>query len=190
MKKLSIVVTVALLVLLVSATTVLAGPKGADRPFKGKAEGTSTVATSVMPTEAEISAGALAKFETASTGGFIGSHMGKGTYVGASTQTWFVKDAGQCSDSVYGAVASDITLTAANGDTLHAIALPESVVCDVSPADRLLTVYESTIIYEIDGGDGRFASASGTFTSKSIHTREDASSGSDDVGTWKGKIIY
>ena len=162
----------------------MAGKKGTDLPFKGKAEGTSTAAT---PTDAPV--GALAAFTTTSSGDFIGSHLGKGTYTGSSTQTWFLADAGQCADSVYGAVSGDITLTAANGDTVTATAQEGSIVCEVGN-DR--TTYDSTIIYEIDGGTGKFETATGSFTSTSSHVRPlpPPVRGSDDVGSWEGTISY
>ena len=179
MRRLFTVLALVVLALTVSVGTLLAGPKGTELPFKGKATGTSTVAT-----------GGPSVFTTTSEGKFIGSHVGKGTYEGGSTQTWGPVDGGnpECDDSVFGAVTGWIEFTAANGDMLHATAQAGSILCEVDPGD--LTTYESTIIYEIIWGTGRFYGATGTFTSKSVHTRPDALSGSDDVGTWKGTINY
>ena len=189
LKKLALVVMVGLLVILVSATTVLAAPKGTDRPFKGKAEGTSAV-----PVDA-ASCSALACFETESDGTFHGSHLGKGTYAASGTQTWVLDINSKCPGSpVIGLVFGTLTFTAANGDLLNADATSASYVCETGPPFDDLT-YASTIYYVIDGGDGRFANATGEFTSYSTHTRMlcDCASvfrRSVDIGTWNGKISY
>ena len=152
----------------VSVGSLIAKPNKPN--FKGNSEGTSSVPGVVS---ADV-------FETTSVGTCIGSHLGKGTYTGASEQDW--------SEGLgYGVVSGSITFTAANGDTLCAVADADvSRVYEVAPNN--FTTYTSTIIYEITSGTGKFAAATGTFTSEIVHTRPDEDSPSVDVGSWSGTI--
>ena len=168
--------------ILVSATTVLAAPKGTDRTFKGKEEGISLVPVVVGCS--------TVCFETESDGTFHGSHLGKGTYEASGTQTWVGDSSNKClNSSVIGWVLGTLTFTAANGDLLNATATADSYVCETGPLFDDLT-YASKIYYVIDGGDGRFANATGEFISNSTHTRPEVDEESVDIGTWKGKISY
>ena len=86
-----------------------------------------------------------------------------------------------------------VTITAANGDSFDAQSTPGAFLCDISPAASPLTEYESFTTYEIvedSERTGRFATATGTFTSHTIHIRPAATDPSDDVGTWVGTISY
>ena len=177
MRRLFMVLALVVLTLSVTAGALMAAP---TKNFKGKASGTSSVPT-----------GGPSVFATTSEGVFIGSHLGKGTFVASGTQTWGAVTADQCDDTVYGIVEGTVTFTKKNGDTLTATAQPGSIVCEVEPMD--FTAYESVIIYEITSGTGSFATASGTFTSSSTHTRSllvvsPFVTESVDVGTWTGVI--
>ena len=166
MKRLSSVLMLVVLGVLVSGGSLIAKP---DKPFKGNAEGTSTAAEDVSPYV----------FSTTSKGILIGSHLGRGTYEGASEQDWFVVG-GQ-----FGVVSGGIIFTAANGDMLLAEADEEcSFVFEVGSGG---TTYMSTITYDIVGGTGRFENATGRFTSESLHIRVGVGP-SDDVSSWSGTI--
>ncbi len=177
MRRLFMVLVLLGLTLSVTVGAIYAAP---TKNFKGKAVGTSSAAAPTTAVE-----GALASFVTTSEGGFIGGHLGKGTYTASGQQDWFSTDAGQCEDTVYGKVSGTVTFTRKNGDTLTAEADPDSVVCQV---DEDGLIYDSVINYTITGGTGHFASATGSFTSSSTHTRPTTTSGSDDVGSWTGVL--
>jgi hypothetical protein len=80
------------------------------------------------------------------------SHLGKSTMVGT---VQVVGPASSCSDGF--AAQLMITLTAANGDQLFLVVTDES--CQVAPG-----MFEGTGTYEITGGTGRFADATGSGT--------------------------
>ena len=80
------------------------------------------------------------------------SHLGKSTIVGT---VQVAGPASSCSDGF--AAQHTITLTAANGDQLFLVVTDDS--CQVAPG-----MYEGTGTYEITGGTGRFADATGSGT--------------------------
>ena len=95
-------------------------------------------------------------FTSPTTGAYQGSgtasHLGNSTIVGTVQA---VGPASSCSDGF--AARHMITLTAANGDQLFLVVTDDS--CQVAPG-----VYEGTGTYEITGGTGRFAGATGSGT--------------------------
>ena len=173
---------VAILALFVLVGTVLAGPKGTDRPFKGSGSGTSSVPVLV--------AGNFPTFGLTGTGTFNATHLGQGTYTGASTQDWSGADYTGFPNPVNpcAVVAGSITLTAANGDTLTGDIVAGSTVCELAPFNGL--AYASTLIIDFTGGTGRFVDASGSFVSTNIHIRPTVTSPSQDTGSWVGTTSY
>ena len=180
MKQTFMILVLVALAMSITAGSVMAGKKGTDLPFKGNGVGTSDLTVDSNP------------FETESTGTLIASHLGKGSYTSISTQTWGAND-GRCDGPAIGIVDTLVTITAANGDSFDAQSdLALSFLCDISPGGSPLTEYESFTTYDIvpNSGTGKFANASGTFTSHTIHIRPDSNQPSDDVGSWKGTISY
>jgi hypothetical protein len=95
-------------------------------------------------------------FTSPTSGAFQGS--GTASYLGKSTIVGTVQAVGpasSCSDGF--AAQHTVTLTAANGDQLSLVVTDDS--CQVAPG-----MYEGTGTYEITGGTGRFAGATGSGT--------------------------
>ena len=131
--------TLAAAIVVTALTPLAAMPAIAQQqlPFKGAFSGTVTFTSQTT---------------AAYQGSGTASHLGKSTIV-ESVQA--VGQASSCSDGF--AAQHTITLTAANGDQLFLVVTDDS--CQVAPG-----VYEGTGTYEITGGTGRFADATGSGT--------------------------
>ena len=172
---LGVVATLAL-----SVTAAMAGPGGTDRPFKGNSSGTTT--SSCTP------AGDVCT--SSSSGTHTSSHMGRGTYSIASTQTWGpgpMPDHGfsDCSTSMTGSV----TLVAANGDELSGSIETGSYVCE----DVFGTRYVSHLEVKVTGGTGRFLAATGMYAVDGVSVDADfpTTPGEfSDTGSHAGTISY
>lgn len=102
------------------------------------------------------------------TGSGQASHLGR--FVGAQSH---------CQNAAGDIVQIDATLTAANGDQVFAVGTGQVV----DNGDGTSTV---TASYTITGGTGRFAGASGSFTTTA--TQQQATG--DTEGTYEGGIAY
>jgi hypothetical protein len=160
MRKLTALLAIVLSLSVVSVGVASGAAKGTARPYKDK--GSATFDLSDI-TNIQIN------------GTRNATHLGKSTWTASNIQV----DLSQLGAGIVG-VTYDDTITAANGDTLTTTAV---ATIDIStlPAPLGFSAVET-----IDGGTGRFAQASGSFTV----------SGSVDINTFvltftsTGSITY
>lgn len=172
-------IAVAVVAALGVSTTVLAAPKGTDRPFNGS----STGATEVNCTSATTC-------DSDSAGTHISSHLGTAAYEIDSTQVWTdptpETNGMDCAESVTGTM----TLWAANGASLVGnIVHNDEAVCEVSFFEE----YASSFQVVVDGAEstGKFAGASGSYWVTGTSFDPDAGSFTyEDSASMAGTISY
>src|SRR5712692_9572874 len=137
-----------------------------SRPFNGSFSGTFTITSTTPTTKATITA----------TGHY--EHLGKTTLVGKATMT----GASECGGFT---ATEQETFTAANGDQIFASAI--DVACPTSNPNIIHVTASATIT----GGSGRFAHASGSFTTdvSAMAASPTATTGTIS-GTSTGTITY
>jgi hypothetical protein len=141
---------------------------GTDRPWKGKASGTTTFDTATFPS-----------FSGSTEGSGRFSHLGKTTY--SSNFTITVTGPGTFS------IVGTQTVVAANGDTLSLAFMGTGTFTGAGETS------ETHATWTVTGGTGRFDDASGTLTG-TVLTQVDSVVGTTATGTHtttaKGKISY
>jgi hypothetical protein len=135
-------------------------------PFNGSFSGTFTITSTTPTTKATITA----------TGNY--EHLGKTTVLGKASMT----GASECGGFT---ATEQETFTAANGDQIFATAI--DVACPTSNPNVIHVTASSTIT----GGTGRFAHASGSFTTQVSATAASPTATTGTIsGTSTGTIAY
>ena len=161
MNKRSIATGIALLLMLVLASTAFAAPTAKATPFKGSWD------SSEIPTFI---------FDPPPPTMLVDGHAwGNATHLGKYTATFAATVNLECSCSV----GDTVHFTAANGDSLDGSGSGVGVLSD-TPGFNLVTQ-----TYAITGGTGRFADATGSF----IVTRLANNATGDSSGSIKGEIV-
>jgi acyl-coenzyme A thioesterase PaaI-like protein len=147
MKKRSVATGLAVLLLLVLASTAFAAPAGASvpLPFKGTIESVEHIEF-VPPVTLLIDA----------TG------SGNATHLGRYTVTYHIEV--DNSDPNVGVSVGSLTFVAANGDSISADGTGEGKPTVIPGVNRIVEEYTIT------GGTGRFAGATGNFTMERLVT--------------------
>lgn len=139
----TLLILVSLLALAVAAPgAAVAKRGGTDRPWKGRASGTLTFDIGTTPIPAMA------------TGTGRLSHLGKSTY----SQEFTITLTGPTTFSIAGTQ----TIEAANGDMLF---LTFTGTGELAGAFGVGQASETTAVFTVTGGTGRFSDASGTLTS-------------------------
>ena len=159
MKKRSVVTGIAVLLLLVLATTAFAAPAAAKGPvpFKG----------SIQSVENTV-------FEPPATLHIDANGSGNATHLGRYAVTYQVEV-----DNSTGMGVGSLTFVAANGDSIFADGLGQGNPSDVPGVNRIVERYTIT------GGTGRFTGATGSFTVERLLTLESGVSS----GRFDGQIV-
>ena len=164
MKKRSVITGIAVLLLLVLATTVFAAPAAKATPFKGSWESAETPTFDPAPPPNAITM-------------FVdGDAWGNATHLGKYTATFEAEVDLACGCSE----GDTIHFTAANGDSLYGVGSGFGGPAD-TPGFNLVTQ-----TYAITGGTGRFDGATGSFTV--IRLANNATGVSS--GSFDGKIVF
>lgn len=138
----ALLVLVSLLALaLVEPAAAAAKAGGTERPWKGSGSGTSTFSVATTP------------FPATGEGTARLSHLGKSTF----SSNYTITLTGPSTFSVGGTQ----TIVAANGDMLFMTFTGTGVATGAFGVGQ---TSETTVVYTVTGGTGRFADASGTLT--------------------------
>ena len=140
LRRLFVLTSLLVALVVVAPGAAVAKKGGTDRPLKGKTSGTTTL---------DIATGAGT---SQGTGTF--SHLGKSTYTLNSTSV----PTGPTTFAVTGTG----TVVAANGDQVFATFTGTATVPSLVPA--VGDIGQTTLVFTITGGTGRFSDASGTAT--------------------------
>jgi hypothetical protein len=165
--KRTLLILMSLLVLAVVAPgAAVAKRGGTDRPAKATASGTTTVNILTTP------------FQATNVGTARVSHLGRSTF--SSTYTVTLTGGNTFT------VAGNQTLVAANGDMLFLTFTGTGTFSGTFGVDQTT---ETSVIFTITGGTGRFADASGSLTG-TVLTETLSGSTSSQTSTLKGRISY
>jgi hypothetical protein len=155
---------------LVAPAAAVAKRGGTDRPWKGRASGTLTFDLGTAP------------FPATATGTGHLSHFGKGTY----TQTFTITLTGATTFDIAGTQ----TIVAANGDS---VSMTFTGSGELAGPFGVGQTSETTAVFTVTGGTGRFDDATGTLTSTVLTTIESIA-GADVTATQnsrvRGRISY
>jgi hypothetical protein len=133
--------TSLLAVAVVAPGAAVAKQGGADRPWKGSGSGTSTFNVAISP------------FPATGEGTARFAHLGKSTF----SSNYTITLTGPTTFSVAGTQ----TIVAANGDMLFMTFTGTGVTTGAFGVGQ---TSETTVVYTVTGGTGRFADADGTLT--------------------------
>ena len=163
----------------IGATPAGAAKDGTDRPFKAGGTGTNIIQPpedcAFVPTPGVLVCDQAIELD------FNGTHIGKSNYTGAGSITLYIFEP-PCTtagggDGVPFESSVAVTIVAANGDELTADT-------NVTGCGDGITLAEPVGTYEITGGTGRFAGATGT------GDLDGAALGTSLSNNWIGTISY
>ena len=161
LRRLLFLPSLVLAVAALSPAAALGAANGTDRPVRGTSSSTTTV-DFVAGTGPTVGGGQL-------------SHLGRFTFTNDITSfTLTGPDTFSC--------ALTGNIVAANGDRIFTTGTATGTVT--------ATGSESTLVSTITGGTGRFADASGTFTSSIISVNSSTPGTSNDTEAHTGQIRY
>jgi hypothetical protein len=144
----------------------VAKPGGTDRPWKAKASGTTTVNILTTP------------FQATNQGTARVSHLGRSTF----SSTYTVTLAGGNTFTI----AGNQTLEAANGDMLFLTFTGTGTFSGTFGVDQTT---ETSVVFTVTSGTGRFADASGSLTG-TVFTETLSGATATQTSTLRGRISY
>jgi hypothetical protein len=163
----TLLILVSLLALAVLAPgAAVAKRGGTDRPAKATSSGTTTVNVATTP------------FQASGVGTARVSHLGKSTY--SSTYTVTLTGGNTFT------VAGNQTVVAANGDMLFQSFTGSGTFSGTFGIDQTT---ETSVVWTVTGGTGRFADASGSLTGTAF-TETLSGATASQTTTAKGRISY
>jgi len=168
---LTFIAVLAVLAITTAFTVTSASAKAGDRPFKGIMVNNDTAGLP-YPAVDPVTGAPQLRIDVEISGEVRATHIGKGSVEGSVTIDFLPFILGGCSELVDGT----IDFTAANGDEIN---------MDMTVNSLCSTTGVFTGHYSIQGGTGRFDSASGEIDVSSVPVP-----GEPSVNTLTGTIVY